>query len=209
MTKYLDNGIDIFKAIFDAIPLPIFVVDEDVQIQEYNLAAAPLFAAERPAILKRRGGEALHCLHSRDVPEGCGRAPFCKDCVIRNSVSLALKGNKVVRQRHKLELLRDGNIQKIHALITASSILFQGKQLVLLVIEDINEIIELRKMIPICAKCKKVRMDKEYWVMVESYLSQHLDIDFTHGLCPDCYRKEVKVLEKAIKGQQSVGGEER
>jgi hypothetical protein len=75
------------------------------------------------------------------------------------------------------------------------------------VIEDINEIVELKKIIPICAKCKKVRSDKDYWIMVESYFSQHLDIDFSHGLCPDCYKKEMDVLEKVIKAQQSGGGD--
>lgn len=207
MTDTQEMTPDMFEAIFDSIPLPIFVVDRDVRIHAYNVAATPLLAAEGSAILRRRGGEVLNCLHSHDVPEGCGRAPFCKDCVIRNSVNLALKGDKVVRQRHKLELVREGHIQKVYALITASSILFQGNHFVLLVIEDINEIVELRKIIPICAKCKKVRSDKDYWMMVESYFRQHLDVDFSHGLCPDCYQEEIDALEKTIKAKQSSGGD--
>lgn len=193
--------------IFDAIPSLIFVVDDDVQIHEYNAAAASLLAAERTTILRRRGGEALHCLHSRDVPEGCGRAPYCKDCVIRNSVKEAIQGNRVVRHQHKLELIRDGTILEIYALITASPFLFKGTQLVLLAVEDISEIVELRRLIPICAICKKVRNDKDYWVLVESYVKEHLDVDFSHGLCPDCYKKQMDMLEKMIKAEQSSGGD--
>jgi hypothetical protein len=207
MTTNQQNPEDLFRAIFDGIPSPIFVVDDDVQIHEYNAAAAPLLAAERTTILRRRGGEALHCLHSRDVPEGCGRAPFCKDCVIRNSVSAAFQGNKVVRRRHKLELIRDGNILEIYALITASPFLFQGNQLVLLVVEDISEIVELKRLIPICAMCKKVRSDKNYWMLVESYFKEHLDVDFSHGLCPDCYKKEMNKLTNLIKAEQPGGGD--
>jgi len=206
MTKNQESAADLFKTIFDGIPSPIFVVDEDVQIHEYNAAAAALVAAERTTILKRRGGEVLHCLHSRDVPEGCGRAPFCQDCVIRNSVSAAFQGNKVIRHRHKLELIRDGKILEIYVLITASPLRFQGKQLVLLVVEDINEIIELRRLIPICAMCKKVRNDKGYWMLVESYFKEHLDVDFSHGLCPDCYQKEMNKLTNLNKTKQPGRG---
>jgi diguanylate cyclase (GGDEF)-like protein/PAS domain S-box-containing protein len=130
---------DFLAEVLNAIPSLVFVVDKDVQIHEYNTAAAALLPPNRSTILMHRGGEALHCLYSHDVPEGCGRSPYCKDCVIRNSVTAALQGNKVVRRQHKLELIRDGNTLEIYALITASPFLFQGNQLVLLIIEDVSE----------------------------------------------------------------------
>ena len=73
-------------------------------------------------------------------------------------------------------------------------------------IEDISELVELKRLIPICAKCKKVRDDKEYWVLVESYFKEHLDVDFSHGLCPDCYKMEMDTLERRIKAEPLVGG---
>jgi transcriptional regulator with GAF, ATPase, and Fis domain len=51
------------------------------------------------------------------------------------------------------------------------------------------EIKTLRGNLPICASCKKIRDDKGYWEQIESYLSQHIDVDFTHGYCPDCMDK--------------------
>ena len=206
MTTNQQNPEDLFRAIFDGIPSPIFVVDDDVQIYEYNAAAAPLLAAERTSILRHRGGEALHCLHSHDVPEGCGRSPICKECIIRNSVNKAFQGKKAVRSRHKMELVRNGHIRKIYALITASPFLFQGKKLVLLVVEDISEIVELERIVPICAVCKQVRNDKDYWIQVESYFKKHLDVDFSHGLCPDCYKKQMDSLGRMIKAEPSGGG---
>jgi len=44
----------------------------------------------------------------------------------------------------------------------------------------------LRGLLPICAKCKKIRNDEGYWQNVEAYISDHLDTEFSHGLCPDC-----------------------
>lgn len=198
------NQEGIFKRIFDGIPSPIFVVDEDVQIHEYNTAAATLLADDRSTILRRRAGEVLHCLHARDVP-GCGRSPFCEDCIIRDSVNAAFQKSKVVRRRHKLELIRDGNILEIHALITASAFLFHENKLVLLLVEDIGEIMELQRLIPICAKCKKIRSDEDYWVLVESYFKKHFSVDFSHGLCPCCYGNEMDSLQRMIKDKQSRG----
>jgi CheY-like chemotaxis protein len=47
----------------------------------------------------------------------------------------------------------------------------------------------LRRILPICASCKKIRDDKGYWKQIESYLRHHSDIEFSHSLCPDCAKK--------------------
>lgn len=190
---------DLLMAVFDALPSLIFVVDKDVSIQEYNAAAFDLLMAERKAVLKRRAGDMLHCIHSREVPEGCGRAPFCKDCIIRNSVTEAFQGNRVVRRRTRIELIRDRNKIEIYALITASPFTFRDMPLVLLVIEDISEVAELYRMIPICSVCRKVRDDKESWMLVEAYFKKAWDIDFTHGLCPDCFKIEQERVRSHIR----------
>lgn len=197
------GGTDILRSVFDAIPSFIFVVDDDVRIQDYNAAAAELLLLQRSAVLKRRGGEVLNCLHAADVPEGCGRAPLCKDCVIRNSVAEAFQGNRVVRRRKKLEILRDGNKIEIYALITASPFYYKKRPLVLLVIEDISEIAELQRMIPICSICKKVRDDKKSWFRLEAYFKDHWDVDFSHGYCPECYKSEMEKIEKEIRAESS------
>ncbi len=193
------GGTDILGSVFDAIPSLIFVVDDDVRIQDYNAAAAELLLLQRPAVLKRRGGEILNCLHASDVPEGCGRAPLCKDCVIRNSVAEAFQGHRVVRRRKKLEIIRNGNKMEIYALITASPFYYRERPLVLLVIEDISEIAELRRMIPICSICKKVRNDKESWSRLEVYFKEQWDVDFSHGYCPECYKNEMDKLKSGLK----------
>ncbi len=178
------------KAVFDALPSMIFVVDDDVKIQEFNAAASDLLDVQGGAILKQRAGDVLHCVHSIETNEGCGRSSACKDCVIRNSVGQAFQGNRIVRSRMRTELLRDGGKIEVYALVTASPFVFEGRQLVLLVIEDISEIAELYRMIPICYGCGKVRDDKESWMRIESYFKTGWGVEFSHGLCPDCYKIE-------------------
>jgi hypothetical protein len=72
------------------------------------------------------------------------------------------------------------------------------------VIEDISEIAELQRMIPICCICKKVRDDKESWFRIETYFKENWDVDFSHGLCPECYKIEMDRLEREIKGQKDT-----
>ena len=55
--------------------------------------------------------------------------------------------------------------------------------------ESLEQVKTLRGMLPICASCKKVRDDGGYWDQIESYITRHTKVLFTHGLCPDCINK--------------------
>jgi len=50
---------------------------------------------------------------------------------------------------------------------------------------------QLDGLLPICAWCKKVHNDQDYWQEVESYVTSHFDARFTHGICPACLEKEM------------------
>jgi phosphoserine phosphatase RsbU/P len=57
---------------------------------------------------------------------------------------------------------------------------------------------QLQGLLPICSYCKKIRDDQNYWQRVENYISEHSEVTFSHGICPDCYNKLVKPeLEKS------------
>ena len=53
----------------------------------------------------------------------------------------------------------------------------------------IAEIKTLSGLLPICAKCKKIRDDKGYWKQIEEYISTHSDAQFSHSICPECAEK--------------------
>lgn len=50
----------------------------------------------------------------------------------------------------------------------------------------LSEVRTLSGLIPICAHCKNVRDDQGYWAAVETYVSQHSDARFSHGICQSC-----------------------
>lgn len=51
------------------------------------------------------------------------------------------------------------------------------------------EVKQLSGFLPICASCKNIRDDKGYWNQIESYISQHSEAKFSHGICPECAKK--------------------
>ncbi len=55
--------------------------------------------------------------------------------------------------------------------------------------EALDQIKRLSGLLPICATCKKIRDDKGYWNEIESYICEHSEADFTHGICPECAKK--------------------
>jgi sigma-B regulation protein RsbU (phosphoserine phosphatase) len=50
---------------------------------------------------------------------------------------------------------------------------------------------QLQGLLPICSYCKKIRADRNYWQQVESYISEHSEAVFSHGICPECFEKYV------------------
>jgi PAS domain S-box-containing protein len=50
----------------------------------------------------------------------------------------------------------------------------------------LNRVRLLSGLLPICAACKRIRDDEGNWRQIESYISQHSQAKFSHGMCPDC-----------------------
>jgi len=48
------------------------------------------------------------------------------------------------------------------------------------------EVRVLRGLLPICAQCKKIRNERDEWEQFELYLRRHAEVEFTHGVCPEC-----------------------
>lgn len=49
-----------------------------------------------------------------------------------------------------------------------------------------TQIRQLQDIIPICAYCRKIRSDNNYWQLVEAYIKDQTGSSFSHGICPTC-----------------------
>ncbi|MEI6562373.1 MAG: response regulator [Verrucomicrobiota bacterium] len=51
------------------------------------------------------------------------------------------------------------------------------------------EVKTLSGLLPICSGCKKIRDDHGYWNRIETFIAEHSDAEFSHGICPECAQK--------------------
>ena len=145
------------RAVFDIMPLPAFIVREDVLVQDFNKAAARFLGPSPELALERRGGEALHCLHAKG--KECGRSAPCQDCVIRQCVNRALGGSATHRQLHRAELEGEEGSKRIDLLVSALPLPGNDVPQALLVLEDVGDLLALRDLVPDCGQAPSVPGD--------------------------------------------------
>jgi hypothetical protein len=49
-----------------------------------------------------------------------------------------------------------------------------------------KEIPTLQDFLPICSCCKKIRDEQGSWNHVETFFKNHIGVQFTHSICPEC-----------------------
>ena len=61
--------------------------------------------------------------------------------------------------------------------------------------QALAQVRQLSGLIPICAWCKKVRNDQNFWQQVEDYVGEHSHVKFNHSMCPDCFARQMAELK--------------
>ncbi|MFW6206527.1 MAG: PAS domain S-box protein [Gemmatimonadota bacterium] len=51
---------------------------------------------------------------------------------------------------------------------------------------------QMRRLLPMCSWCDKIRNDQDEWETIESYLEETGGTTVTHGMCPDCYERHLE-----------------
>jgi hypothetical protein len=198
------GGATLLQTVMDALPAMVFVVDRDMVVRKTNATARAFLAGPAPAGPLQRSGDLLRCVHALANQGGCGRGDICRDCTLRGAAAEAFAGKPITRRRVRMTLLRDGVRKELFALVTVSRFEFGSEPLALLVVEDLSELVELHRMIPICSVCKKVRDEKDAWLRIENYFKDHWDLQFTHGLCPECCAaayQRIAEMERRPRGE--------
>ncbi len=140
MKKLWSENLAFLRALLDAVPSMLFVVDGDVTIMHVNSAALQVVGTDEKSTLLRRGGDVLKCVHAAETAAGCGRSPACRHCVIRNSVTDALKGKQVLREPTQMELVTQSGVRDVYFRITAAPFEHGKGRYALLAIEDVTEL---------------------------------------------------------------------
>jgi len=136
--QFLDQ--EFHRVLFDAVPVPIFVVDAEVSVLDYNTAAGRLAGKDRRLVIGRRGGEVLRCIHCMGAPDGCGRASACRTCVVRKSVRAASRGRRVTRRRGRMELITNAGQKpsRVDVRVSCQPFTYEARLFILLILEGLD-----------------------------------------------------------------------
>jgi PAS domain-containing protein len=130
---------DLIANVFDALPLPAFVVDHDFNVIDFNLAGARLLDRIPFAVLRLRGGDQLQCIHSIETAEGAA-TQACQECIVKNFVKEVFDEAKACRKTGRMRLTREGKPADVDLLITVVPIPDESEPLALLILDDVGEL---------------------------------------------------------------------
>lgn len=134
--EFIDQGLH--RALFDAMPLPVFIVDRDVHILECNAAGARLMADGKSNRKHHSAGDVLDCLHAAEAKGGCGHSASCGDCGLRGAVRAAFSGEKIQRRLAHMELVREGKPTRVDLCVSCEPFNYGKSAFVILVLEGLN-----------------------------------------------------------------------
>jgi PAS domain-containing protein len=179
----------VLRSVLDAIPSLVFLTDGNVKILDANRAAREWLGTESGRSFGQLGGEILRCVVARDAENGCGSGDCCPACAIRRSVGVVNAGRTVHRQPAHM-VIETGKRSEDHwFLVSASPVVLDGQGLVMLVLEEVSQLVELRESLPFCPGCGRPRGDALASQQAEHFLWKHAGFWFPHELCADCLRE--------------------
>lgn len=190
---------ELLSIALNAMPHPVLLVTGDVELLWANESGLDFLATDLDDDLLKKGGEILHCVNSTRHPEGCGKSPECQSCPIRSGTQKAMNGGITSRQQIQLETSSPSGVNKSPFLLTIHPFGYNGRSVALVIMEDIVELHTLRQLVPICAHCKNIRCPDDSWESVETHMTRHASMKFTHGLCPECLQEHYgEFLDNSI-----------
>jgi len=180
-----------YKILFDSLQEAVIVVDRDYRIYDVNEAGCLITQKDRDQIV---GSHCYEVTHLSKIP--------CFDKGVQCPVKTVFETGERTRVIHNHSAIsgksrweeiiatplenEDGKINLVMEEVRDCSELLKNQN----IIEELkHEIQTLQEMLPICAKCKKIRNDDGYWENVEEYIGKKSNAVFTHGLCPVCAKE--------------------
>lgn len=191
-------GVDlrVLEKIMLAAPAGLVIVDQNGQVVFFNLEAEKIFGFAAGEVLDRSVEfllpERFHHAHQAQREDFLhqpadrlmgydrtvlGRRKDGTEIPLEVGLSHARSGGRLLVTAVVLDISRRRRVEA------------EREKLIEELRTALDNVKQLSGLLPICASCKKIRDDNGYWNQIESYIRDHSEAEFSHGLCPDCAKK--------------------
>ncbi|MGE4298149.1 MAG: PAS domain-containing sensor histidine kinase [Desulfovibrionaceae bacterium] len=125
--------------LIDAVPMPIMLLDANRQVVYANTRLLETVnETDLDAVLGRRPGDLLSCVHALSCEEGCGHTAYCTQCGALEAIIQALEGAQATRDCRMLRHV-DGQLQALDLKVNASPMVVLDVPLTMLCIQDVSD----------------------------------------------------------------------
>jgi PAS domain-containing protein len=176
------------RTMLDAVPVPLFLLDWNMNVHYANAQGIRLTGEGNRSILEKRWGGMMHCINLNSSEVRCGMTEFCRTCEIRNIVRKVLEQREPVHRREEFIRRHTGEVNRANFSLSASVLDIGESPYALLVMEDITEYIDSKRIMFVCSSCKRIRNPEDRWEKFESYISRHTRFQVSHSICPECMK---------------------
>ena len=140
MEEILERKQKNLEAIFDAVPVGMLLVDENMIVERVNDAIRQMVRAGYSQIINQRVGNALSCTNSTYNEKGCGYSPACEKCLLRKTIKGVLDSQQAVHRVEFQPTLKVDNKEVMPWLcISVEPVVIDGHKHVVVAIDDITE----------------------------------------------------------------------
>ena len=172
--------------LFDSILSGVIVVDaKDHKIVEINSTALEMLSRSKDEVIGKE-------CHKFICPAERGKCPIADlgqtvDMSERILLTAKSDNHTILKTVKTLSIEeKDYYIESFIDITELKKAEKEKEKLISELSEALEKVKVLSGLMPICAKCKKIRDDKGYWNNLESYIEKYSEASFSHGLCPEC-----------------------
>lgn len=191
----IKNALSLLNATLESTADGILVVDKEGKIAGFNRKFVQMWRIPQSIIAARDDDQALgFVLEQLNDPQGflAKVRELYNQPAAQSFDILEFKDERVFERYSQPQWIGDQSVGRVWSFRDVTERKQAEKERENLIRElqkALSEVKTLKGIFPICASCKKIRDDKGYWNQVESYVRDHTEAEFTHGICPECVKK--------------------
>ena len=182
-----------FRAFMDNAPAGVYIKDAEGRFLYVNQPLADAFSLPAGEWIGKTDADVIGPDAAQLVAEHDLTVFNTGQPVVTQEIAATPDGRTRYWLSHKF-LLRDGQGHKqlgglSFDITDRKAAELDHERLIAELRDALTQVKTLSGFLPICASCKNIRDDAGYWQQIEAYLGKHSDLEFTHGICPECLEK--------------------